>query len=170
MTEKERMLDDRWRKWGPYVSNRQWGTVREDYSSTGNAWGFTTYNDAISRTYRWSEDGIAGICDAKQRLCFAFSFWNRKDKMIKERFFGLSNYEGNHGEDLKEIYYYLDNTPTHSYMKMVYKYPISEFPYDELIAENKRRSKQEPEFELVDTGIILIFLLNTPKLIMMIFS
>ncbi|KEY18657.1 Glycosyl hydrolase family 63 C-terminal domain-containing protein [Kaistella antarctica] len=153
MTEKERMLDDRWRKWGPYVSNRQWGTVREDYSSTGNAWGFTTYNDAISRTYRWSEDGIAGICDAKQRLCFAFSFWNRKDKMIKERFFGLSNYEGNHGEDLKEIYYYLDNTPTHSYMKMVYKYPISEFPYDELIAENKRRSKQEPEFELVDTGI-----------------
>ena len=152
-TEKERMLDENWKTWGPYVSNRQWGTVREDYSSNGNAWGHTTYNDAISRTYRWSEDGIAGICDAKQRLCFAFSFWNRKDKMIKERFFGLSNYEGNHGEDVKEIYYYLDNTPTHSYMKMVYKYPISEFPYDDLIAENGRRSKHDPEYEIIDTGI-----------------
>lgn len=153
MTEKERMLDENWKTWGPYVSNRQWGTVREDYSTNGNAWGYTTYNEAISRTYRWSEDGIAGISDSKQRLCFAFSFWNRKDKMIKERFFGLSNYEGNHGEDVKEIYYYLDNTPTHSYMKMVYKYPINEFPYDELIAENGRRSKQDPEFELIDTGI-----------------
>ena len=153
IAEKERMLDEKWKKWGPYVSNRQWGTVREDYSSNGNAWGHTTYSDAISRAYRWSEDGIAGICDSKQRLCFAFSFWNRKDKMIKERFFGLSNHEGNHGEDVKELYYYLDNTPTHSYMKMVYKYPIQEFPYDELVAENGRRSKHDSEFELLDTGI-----------------
>lgn len=152
-TEKERMLDKNWKTWGPYLSNRQWGTVREDYSHNGNAWGYTTYSDAIGRTYRWSEDGIAGICDNKQKICFAFSFWNRKDKMIKERFFGLSNHEGNHGEDIKEIFYYLDNTPTHSYMKMVYKYPINEFPYDDLIAENGRRSKHESEYELVDTGI-----------------
>ena len=152
-TEKERMLDKNWKTWGPYLSNRQWGTVREDYSHNGNAWGYTTYSDAIGRTYRWSEDGIAGICDNKQKICFAFSFWNRKDKMIKERFFGLSNHEGNHGEDIKEIFYYLDNTPTHSYMKMLYKYPINEFPYDDLIAENGRRSKHESEYELVDTGI-----------------
>lgn len=152
-TEKERMLDKNWKTWGPYLSNRQWGTVREDYSHNGNAWGYTTYSDAIGRTYRWSEDGIAGICDNKQKICFAFSFWNRKDKMIKERFFGLSNHEGNHGEDIKEIFYYLDNTPTHSYMKMVYKYPINEFPYDDLIAENGRRSKHESEYELIDTGI-----------------
>lgn len=151
--EKERLQNPDWKNWGPYVSNRQWGTVREDYSPNGNAWGYTTYDDAISRAYRWSEDGIAGICDSKQRLCFAFSFWNRKDKMIKERFFGLSNYQGNHGEDLKEIYYYLDNTPSHSYMKMVYKYPIDEFPYDELITENERRSKTEPEYEIAETGI-----------------
>ena len=153
MSEKERMLDEKWKTWGPYISNRQWGTVREDYSDNGNAWGFSTYNDAISRAYRWSEDGIAGICDTKQRLCFALSFWNRKDKMIKERFFGLSTHEGNHGQNIKEIFYYLDNNPTHSYMKMVYKYPISEFPYDDLINENGRRSKQEKEYELVDSGI-----------------
>lgn len=153
MSERERMHQEQWYNWGPYVSNRQWGTVREDYSPNGNAWGFTTYKDALSRTYRWSEDGIAGICDYKQRLCFAFSFWNKKDKMIKERFFGLSNYEGNHGEDIKEIFYYLDNTPTHTFMKMVYKYPIDEFPYDDLIKENGRRTKKEPEFELLDTGI-----------------
>lgn len=153
IAERERMLDEQWKKWGPYVSNRQWGTVREDYSHNGNAWGHTTYNDAISRAYRWNEDGIAGICDDKQLLCFAFSFWNRKDKMIKERFFGLSNHEGNHGEDIKEIFYYLENTPSHSYMKMVYKYPIEQFPYEQLIYENARRSKSDPEFELVDTGI-----------------
>lgn len=153
MLEKERMLDENWKKWGPYVSNRQWGTVREDYSPNGNAWGYTTYNDAMSRVYRWSEDGIAGISDDKQWLCFALSFWNRQDKMVKERFFGLSNYEGNHGEDLKEIYYELDNTPTHSYMKMVYKYPINAFPYDDLIEENGRRTKHNPEYELVHTGI-----------------
>lgn len=151
--EQERLQNPDWKTWGPYVSNRQWGTVREDYSPNGNAWGHTTYEDALSRTYRWSEDGIAGICDHKQRLCFAFSFWNKKDKCIKERFFGLSNYQGNHGEDIKEIFYYLDNTPTHSYMKMVYKYPINEFPYQELIEENGRRTKQDPEYELADTGI-----------------
>lgn len=151
--EQERLQNPDWKAWGPYVSNRQWGTVREDYSPNGNAWGYTTYEEALSRTYRWSEDGIAGICDYKQRLCFAFSFWNKKDKFIKERFFGLSNYQGNHGEDIKEIFYYLDSTPTHSYMKMVYKYPINEFPYQDLIEENSRRSKQDPEYELADTGI-----------------
>ncbi len=153
MPEKERLRDEKWKKWGPYVSNRQWGTVREDYSHNGNAWGYTNYDDAMSRAYRWSEDGIAGISDSKQRLCFSFAFWNKKDKMIKERFFGLSNYQGNHGEDVKEIYYYLDNTPSHSYMKMVYKYPINAFPYDELIHENGRRSKTQAEFEITDTGI-----------------
>lgn len=151
--EQERLQNPDWKAWGPYVSNRQWGTVREDYSPNGNAWGYTTYEEALSRTYRWSEDGIAGICDYKQRLCFAFSFWNKKDKFIKERFFGLSNYQGNHGEDIKEIFYYLDNTPTHSYMKMVYKYPINEFPYQALIEENGRRTKQDQEYELADTGI-----------------
>lgn len=151
--EQERLQNPDWKTWGPYVSNRQWGTVREDYSPNGNAWGYTTYEEALSRTYRWSEDGIAGICDYKQRLCFAFSFWNKKDKFIKERFFGLNNYQGNHGEDIKEIFYYLDSTPTHSYMKMVYKYPINEFPYQDLIEENGRRTKQDQEYELADTGI-----------------
>lgn len=151
--EQERLQNPDWKAWGPYVSNRQWGTVREDYSPNGNAWGYTTYEEALSRTYRWSEDGIAGISDYKQRLCFAFSFWNKKDKFIKERFFGLSNYQGNHGEDIKEIFYYLDSTPTHSYMKMVYKYPINEFPYQDLIEENGRRTKQDQEYELADTGI-----------------
>ena len=151
--EKDRSQIPDWKTWGPYVSNRQWGTVREDYSSDGNAWGYTSYEQAISRTYRWNEDGIGGICDNKQRLCFAFSFWNKKDKFIKERFFGLSNYQGNHGEDIKEIFYYLDNTPSHSYMKMVYKYPINEFPYTDLVNENAQRTKKDPEYELVDTGI-----------------
>ncbi len=151
--EKNRMCDNKWKKWGPYISHRQWGTVREDYSNNNDAWGYTTYDQAMSRVYRWSEDGIAGISDDKQRLCFALSFWNRQDSMIKERFFGLSNYEGNHGEDIKEIYFELDNTPTHSYMKMVYKYPINAFPYAQLREENARRSKTESEYELVDTGI-----------------
>lgn len=151
---QKRMADDSWKKWGPYVSNRQWGTVREDYSSNGDAWGYTTYRDAMSRAYRWNEDGIAGICDDKQLLCFAFSFWNGADEMLKERFFGLSNYEGNHGEDVKEIFYYLDNTPSHCYMKMVYKYPINRFPYEQLVSVNASRSKREPEFEITDTGIL----------------
>ncbi|MDF0719479.1 glucosidase [Kaistella sp. PBT33-4] len=151
--EKERLKNPEWKKWGPYLSNRQWGTVREDYSKDGNAWGYTNYTDAVSRAYRWSEDGIAGICDHKQRLCFAFSFWNTRDSLIKERFFGLSNPQGNHGEDVKEVYFHLDNTPTHSYMKMLYKYPVNAFPYEQLISENARRSKKEPEFELTETGI-----------------
>ncbi len=151
--ERERLKNPEWKNWGPYVSNRQWGTVREDYSTNGDAWGYTTYDQALSRTYRWSEDGIAGICGPKQRLCFAFSFWNGQDKMLKERFFGLSNYQGNHGEDLKEIFYYLDSTPTHSYMKMLYKYPVNAFPYDQIIDESLNRTKADPEFELVDTGI-----------------
>lgn len=151
--EKQRITDDHWYTWGPYVSNRQWGTVREDYSENGNAWEYTNYEDAISRTYRWSEDGIAGVSDSRQHLCFAFSFWNKKDPYIKERFFGLSNPQGNHGEDIKEVFYYLDNTPSHSYMKMVYKYPINAFPYEDLIEENSRRGKEDAEYELVDTGI-----------------
>ena len=151
--ELKRSKEQSWKQWGPYVSNRQWGNVREDYSHDGNAWEHTGHDTAESYTYRWAEEGIAGISDNKQQLCFAFAFWNKKDKRIKERFFGLSNYQGNHGEDIKEIFYYLDNTPSHSYMKMVYKYPINEFPYDYLIHENGRRSKQDPEFEIIDTGI-----------------
>ncbi|MGC4128538.1 MAG: glucosidase [Bergeyella sp.] len=153
MTETEKIKDQNWKTWGPYVSNRQWGNVREDYSPNGNAWGFTGHDTAESYTYRWAEEGIAGISDDKQLLCFAFSFWNKKDIRIKERFFGLSNYQGNHGEDIKEIFYYLDNTPAHSYMKMVYKYPINEFPYEKIIRENASRSKTEPEYEIIDTGI-----------------
>lgn len=152
-TENERLKDDAWREWGPYVSNRQWGNVREDYSPDGNAWENTSHDEAESKVYRWAEEGIAGLSDSKQLLCFAFSFWNKKDKMVKERFFGVSNYQGNHGEDVKELFYYLDNTPSHSYMKMVYKYPISAFPYDELVYENLKRTKLEAEFELIDTGI-----------------
>ena len=151
--ELKRLREENWKNWGPYVSNRQWGNVREDYSPNGNAWEYTGHDTAESYAYRWAEEGIAGISDSKQLLCFAFSFWNKKDKRIKERFFGLSNYQGNHGEDIKELFYYLDNTPTHSYMKMVYKYPINEFPYDKLIIENAKRSKKEPEYEIIDTGI-----------------
>ncbi|WP_435525839.1 hypothetical protein [Chryseobacterium indoltheticum] len=140
--EKQRLQDKDWKNWGPYVSNRQWGNVREDYSPNGNAWHFANHDIAESHTYRWGEEGIAGISDTKQLFCFALSFWNKKDKRIKERLFGLSNPQGNHGEDIKEIFYYLDNTPTHSYMKMVYKYPINEFPYDDIVAENARRTKK----------------------------
>ncbi|MFC6269339.1 MGH1-like glycoside hydrolase domain-containing protein [Frigoriflavimonas asaccharolytica] len=153
IAESERMLAENWKTWGPYVSNRQWGNVREDYSTDGNAWEFTSHDRAESYTYRWAEEGIAGISDSKQLMCFALGFWNEKDVRIKERFFGLSNYQGNHGEDIKEIFYYLDNTPTHSYMKMVYKYPTKSFPYDDLINENGSRNKSEQEFELIDTGI-----------------
>ncbi len=142
-----------WLKWGPYLSNRQWGTVREDYSSNGDAWNFVDYFSSIAKTYRWGEDGIGGISDINQILCFAPAFWNGKDPIIKEKFFGLSGPQGNHGEDVKEYFYYLDNTPTHSYMKMLYKYPQSEFPYKELIDKNKSAGKLQPEFELIDTGI-----------------
>jgi hypothetical protein len=143
----------KWRRWGPYLSERQWGTVREDYSSQGTAWDYFTHDQARSRAYRWGEDGIAGISDNHQRLCFAISLWNGEDAILKERIFGLTGSEGNHGEDVKEYYFYLDNTPTHSYMKALYKYPHKAFPYSQLVAENQHRSRQEPEFELLDTGI-----------------
>lgn len=151
--EEKRLSISKWRKWGPYVSNRQWGTVREDYSPDGDAWNFTTHDTAEARAWRWGEEGIAGICDEQQLLCFSFGFWNHKDKMIKERFFGLANRQGNHGEDVKEYYYYLDSSPSHSYMKMLYKYPQNSFPYDDLIQTNAQRNREEGEYELVDTGI-----------------
>jgi hypothetical protein len=142
-----------WRRWGPYLSERQWGTVREDYSPDGSAWSYFPHDHARSRAYRWGEDGIAGISDDAQRLCFALALWNGKDPILKERLFGLTGPEGNHGEDVKELYYYLDATPTHSCLKMLYKYPQRAFPYAQLVEENRRRSKQDPEFELLDTGI-----------------
>ncbi|HEY8931629.1 MAG TPA: hypothetical protein VIM55_20675 [Mucilaginibacter sp.] len=151
--EQTRLKDSAWKKWGPYVSDRQWGTIREDYSANGDAWNYITHDMARSKAYRWGEEGIGGICDNEQLLCFAVALWNKKDPIIKERYFGLSNPEGNHGEDVKELYYYLDNTPTHSYQKMLYKYPQQEYPYAWLVDENKRRSRNEPEFELIDTGI-----------------
>ncbi len=156
--EKQRLIEDRdkkkdWRKFGPYLTERQWGTVREDYSAQGNAWEYISHEAARSKAYRWGEEGIGGICDNEQIICFAWGFWNKKDPILKERLFGLTGPEGNHGEDCKENYYYLDSTPTHSYMKMLYKYPQQEFPYAFLVNENKRRGKLDPEFELIDTGI-----------------
>src|SRR5580704_1408425 len=159
MTAEQVRLDEArsqkapWKKWGPYLSERQWGTVREDYSEGGNAWDYFSHDQARSRAYRWGEDGIAGISDDQQRLCFALTLWNGKDPILKERLFGLTNNESNHGEDVKEYYFYLDSTPTHSYMKYLYKYPQAEFPYARLVAENQRRGKGEPEFELLDTGV-----------------
>ncbi|TSD66932.1 glucosidase [Inquilinus sp. KBS0705] len=150
--EQDRLKTTGWKKWGPYVSDRQWGTVREDYSANGDAWNYVTHDMARSKAYRWGEEGIAGICDIGQHLCFAIALWNKKDRILKERYFGLSNSEGNHGEDVKELYYYLDNTPTHSYMKMLYKYPQQAFPYDQLVAEAKKRGRDQPEFEIIDTG------------------
>ena len=142
-----------WKKWGPYLSERQWGTVREDYSEGGDAWNYFTHDQARSRAYHWGEDGIAGISDEKQILCFALALWNGKDPILKERMFGLTNSEGNHGEDVKEYYFYLDSTPTHSYMKYLYKYPQAAFPYGDLIETNKRRNYNDMEYELLDTGI-----------------
>ena len=142
-----------WRRWGPYLSDRGWGTVREDYSADGNAWAFLTYDMARAKAYRWGEDGIAGICDRYQLLCFAPTFWNGVDGHLKERFFGVNPFEGNHGEDLKDYYFHVDNTPSHSYMHLLYKYPQRAFPYADLIAENQRRQGQGPEYELIDTGI-----------------
>ena len=141
-----------WKKWGPYLSERQWGTVREDYSQDGNAWNYFTHDQARSRAYRWGEDGLAGISDDNQQLCFALALWNGRDPILKERLFGLTNSEGNHGEDVKEYYFYLDSTPTHSYMKYLYKYPQQEFPYRDLLETNRRQSRQEMEYELLDTG------------------
>ena len=142
-----------WKQWGPYLSERQWGTVREDYSERGDAWNYFTHDQARSRAYHWGEDGLAGFSDDHQRLCFAIALWNGKDPILKERLFGLTNSEGNHGEDVKEYYYYLDSTPTHSYMKYLYKYPQNAYPYSDLVETNRRRGRNDPEYELVDTGI-----------------
>ena len=156
--EHARLLEDaarasNWKRWGPYLSERQWGTVREDYSADGNCWEYFPHEHARSRAYRWGEDGLMGICDRQCRLCFAIALWNEKDSILKERLFGLTNSEGNHGEDVKECYYYLDSTPTHSYMKALYKYPQRAFPYDQLLRESMSRSRKQPEFELLHTGI-----------------
>jgi len=156
--EYKRLLEDRekrayWRRWGPYLAERQWSTVREDYSANGDAWSYFPHDHARSRAYRWGEDGLGGLADNHQRLCFALALWNEEDSILKERLFGLTNIEGNHGEDVKEYYYYLDSTPTHSYMKFLYKYPQLAFPYERLVEANKRRSKNDPEYELIDTGI-----------------
>ncbi len=142
-----------WRRWGPYLSDRQWGTVREDYSELGDAWSYFTHDQARSRTYRWGEDGIAGISDDRLQLCLSVALWNGKDPILKERFFGLTNAEGNHGEDVKEYYYHLDNTPTHSYMRMLYKYPHDAYPYDDLVMTNRERTRHDFEYELIDTGV-----------------
>ncbi len=158
-TQEQRRLNDArekgmpWKKWGPYLSERQWGTVREDYSDNGNAWDYFSHDQSRSRAYRWGEDGLAGISDDKQQLCFALALWNGRDPILKERLFGLTNSEGNHGEDVKEYYFYLDNTPTHSYMKYLYKYPQNKFPYRDLVETNRRRSREGFEYELLDTGV-----------------
>ncbi len=156
--EKDRLMEAResniaWRKWGPYLSERQWGTVREDYSDNGDAWNYFPHDHARSRVYKWGEDGLAGISDDKQYLCLALALWNGADPILKERIFGLTNAEGNHGEDVKEYYFYLDSTPTHSYMKYLYKYPQTEYPYKQLVETNRQRTREEQEFELIDTGI-----------------
>jgi len=152
--EENNSHEERWHLWGPYMAERAWGTVREDYSATGEAWDYFPHDHARSRAFRWSEDGIGGICDFKQRLCFAFAFWNGHDPILKERMFGLTGPQGNHGEDLKEIYFYTDCTPSHSYMSMLYRYPQAAFPYEQLVQQNGARSKLEPEFELWDTGVL----------------
>ena len=151
--EESRERKSHWKRWGPYVSERAWGTVREDYSTTGTAWEFLPHDHARSKAYRWNEDGIAGVCDRHQHICWALALWNEKDRILKERIFGLTGNEGNHGEDVKEYYFYLDSTPTHSYMKYLYKYPHAAFPYLQLREENARRGKHDSEFELMDTGV-----------------
>lgn len=159
VTAEKRRLDEAqdgavaWKKWGPYLTERQWGTVREDYSDNGDAWNYFTHDQARSRAYHWGEDGLAGISDDQQRLCFALALWNGRDAIVKERLFGLTNSEGNHGEDVKECYFYLDSTPTHSYMKYLYKYPQSAFPYADLVETNRHRTKDQAEYELLDTGV-----------------
>src|SRR5512134_3509944 len=156
--EQQRLNEDaqrqrHWKRWGPYLSERAWGTVREDYSPEGNAWEHFPHDHARSRAYRWNEDGLAGICDRHQYICFALALWNGKDPILKERLFGLTGKEGNHGEDVKEYYYYLDSTPTHSYMQFLYKYPQAAFPYAQLVEENRRRGRRDTEFELIQSGI-----------------
>src|SRR5881227_3674037 len=142
-----------WKRWGPYLSERAWGTVREDYSAHGTAWEYLPHDHARSRAYRWNEDGLAGFCDRHQSICFAIALWNGRDPILKERLFGLSGTEGNHGEDVKELYYYLDATPTYSYLKYLYKYPQACFPYEQLVAENRRRGTFDAEYEVLDTGV-----------------
>ena len=151
--EESRSRTKHWKRWGPYLSERAWGSVREDYSRDCSAWDFFPHDHARSRAYRWNEDGLAGISDRHQRICFSIALWNEKDPILKERLFGLTGPEGNHGEDVKEYYFYLDSTPTHSYMKYLYKYPQQAYPYAELVEESSRRRKSEPEFELLDTGL-----------------
>jgi hypothetical protein len=151
--EEDRQGQANWKRWGPYLSERQWGTVREDYSGDGNAWGYLPHDHARSRAYRWGEDGLAGLCDDLQRLCLGLALWNGRDPILKERLFGLGNGEGNHGEDVKELYWYLDATPTASYLKFLYKYPHAAFPYAHLIEENRRRGRADREYELLDTGL-----------------
>jgi hypothetical protein len=152
--EQVRLSDPNWKKWGPYLTDRQWGTVREEYSEAGNAWNHITHDMARSKAYRWGEEGIAGVSDDRQLLCVAVAFWNKKDPIIKERFFGLSGSEGNHGEDVKEYYYYLDSTPTHSYMKMLYKYPQDAFPYDKLVL--RRKLLRELHNSILDIGSCIL--------------
>src|SRR5688500_16347607 len=151
--EEDAAREKNWKRWGPYLAGRQWGTVREDYSADGDCWNYLTHDKARSQAYRWGEDGILGITDRECRLCFSLALWNGSDPILKERLFGVSNPEGNHGEDVKEEYFYLDSTPTHSYCRALYKYPQAEFPYQLLVDENKRRTNKEPEFELIDTGV-----------------
>ncbi len=156
--ERARLAEDaarakNWKRWGPYLAERQWGTVREDYSEYGDCWTYFPHDHARSRAYRWGEDGLLGITDRQGRLCLALALWNGRDPILKERLFGLTGPEGNHGEDVKELYFYLDSTPTHSYLKALYKYPQAEFPYDELVRVNRERGKGEPEHELLDTGV-----------------
>src|SRR6266496_2683422 len=151
--ERQRLGRENWRLWGPYLAERAWGTVREDYSAFGTAWEYLTHDHARSRAYRWGEDGMGGLCDEEQRVCFAVALWNGKDPILKERAFGLTGREGNHGEDVKEYYFYLDATPTHACMRYLYKYPQAEFPYALLTQENARRTRQDPPFSLLDTGI-----------------
>src|SRR5215218_6588482 len=146
-------IDPAWRIWGPYLSERQWGTVREDYSESGEAWDHFPHDHARSRAYRWGEDGLFGISDEHQRLCFALALWNGADPILKERLFGLTGSEGNHGEDVKELYYYLDNTPTHAWMRGLYTYPQRAYPYADLVATNRARGRGQPEYELLDTGV-----------------
>src|SRR6202049_1083895 len=153
--EHQRLQEDgpNWKRWGPYLSERAWGRVREDYGPDGTAWAYSPHDPARSRAYRWSEDGLAGICDDRQWLCFALALWNGQDPILKERLFGLTGKQGNHGEDVKEYWFYLDSTPTHSWMRWRYMYPQAEFPYAQLVDENARRTRYDPEYELLDTGV-----------------
>src|SRR5271157_1164265 len=159
LTQEERRLEEardrkvHWKRWGPYLSERQWGTVREDYSPGGTAWDYFPHDHARSRAYRWGEDGLAGISDRHQMICFALALWNGRDPILKERLFGLTGSEGNHGEDVKEYYFYLDATPSHSYLRYLYKYPQAAYPYAWLVEENKRRSRRDPPFNLLDTEV-----------------